>query len=136
MRPYVLGLAAFAALATSSLSVSAAEKAAPVAEKAPVAAAAMRVYVDPETGTLVDHPVTDEQRAVAEQVTAEVQQNPNPGWKVYPSGAIGADLEGRFEMSTVATVGKDGKVSFHCDDGDHVGEDHGAVEAPSVREEK
>ena len=62
MRPFVLSLAAGAALATFSLVASSAEQAAPAGEKsAPVAepsapVAAMRVYVDPETGTLVDHP--------------------------------------------------------------------------------
>ncbi len=129
MRSFYLGLAAMAALATMSLSAQAAEKAEKAEKSAaqPSAAAAMRVYVDPETGTLVDHPVTDEQRAIATQVAEELQQNPNPGWKVYPSGAIGADLDGRFEMSTVATVGADGKVSYHCDDEDHVGHDHAAA---------
>ena len=141
MRPFVLSLAAGAALATFSLVASSAEQAAPAGEKsAPVAepsapVAAMRVYVDPETGTLVDHPVTDEQRAMAEQVRTELEQNPNPGWKVYPSGAIGADLEGRFEMSTVATVGADGKVTYHCDDEDYVGHDHAGHQLPA-REEK
>lgn len=132
MRSSIHTFAAAAAIALLSVAAQAADQ--PATEKGQPAPA-MRVYVDPETGTLVDHPVTAEQRAMAEQVSAELQQNPNPGWKVYPSGAIGADLEGRFEMSTVATVGSDGKVSYHCDDEDHVGHDQAAAEAPA-REER
>jgi hypothetical protein len=127
MKSKTLYLATAIAMGAMSLSVHAADE----AKAAPSSALAMRVYVDPETGTLVDHPVTDEQRAVAEQVTAELQANPNPGWKVYASGAIGADLEGRFEMSSVATVDADGKLSFHCDDEDHVGHDHDAAQQPA-----
>jgi hypothetical protein len=92
----------------------------------------MRAYVDPETGTLVDRPVTEEQQAAAASEPQFDQPEMLPE-RMHPSGAVIVDLQGRHEVSTVVTVGADGKLAFHCDATDHTGHDH-AAPAPAARE--
>jgi hypothetical protein len=131
MLPFVKRLAAAAALASISLFALAADE--PVAPaEAPVAAQGVRVFVDPETGTLVDRPVTAEQQAAAAGASeASFDQPSMLPERMHPSGAVVVDLQGRHEVSTVASVGADGKLAFHCDADDHSGHDHSAPAQPA-----
>lgn len=46
----------------------------------------------------------------------------------HPSGAVGLDLQGRFQELAVARIGPDGRVMFHCVSG--VAQLHEALAAP------
>jgi hypothetical protein len=83
--------------------------------------AAVRAYIDPETGLLVDRPVTEEQRrAEAEGLTS------GPGAPVIemrmPDGSVMAILNGNFEMASTAVVAPDGRLQTVCDDAAHAGQ--------------
>lgn len=86
----------------------------------PKGAMGMRVYVDPETGALVDRPVTPAQKNAAAAENAQFRQD-DTGLKVvtHPDGSISIDLEGRFQMATEAQVSADGSVRVTCNDADH-----------------
>jgi hypothetical protein len=113
------------ATATQSASPKAASKAPAVAKKpASDASAAMRAYIDPETGKLVSHPVTAEQKRAAQQAASR----PAPVVQTihHADGSVEDVLNGAADAVLTATVGKDGKIHMHCSDGTH---DHGVAEA-------
>lgn len=91
-----------------------AAKSAPAATPAPQ----MRAYIDPETGKLIDHPVTEEQKRAATQATktaapAKVQEIR------HVDGSIETILNGAADAQLTATVGKDGKIRYECSDATH-----------------
>ncbi|HST28765.1 MAG TPA: hypothetical protein VLK26_10400 [Rudaea sp.] len=103
---------AIAAPATS------AEKASTAAKPAAPAQGQVRAYIDPETGQLVDHPVTEEQKRAAQQGMKA------PGASVVQTfhradGSIEVVLNGAADSELIATVGKDGKVKVECTDNSH-----------------
>lgn len=84
-------------------------------------ASAVRAYIDPENGRLVDRPVTEEQRrAEAEGLTS------GPGAPIIqmrmPDGSTMAILNGNFEMANTAFRGPDGQLHTVCDDVAHAGQ--------------
>ncbi|MGH8041412.1 MAG: post-PEP-CTERM-1 domain-containing protein [Rudaea sp.] len=94
------------------------EKASVPASAAPAQTSQLRAYIDPETGRLVDHPVTAEQKRAA----AQGMQLPNRGPVQeihHADGSIEVVLNGAADSELIATVGKDGKVSVQCTDATH-----------------
>lgn len=83
------------------------------AAQPPAAQPAMRAYVDPETGALVDRPVTEEQkRAAAQDALA-----PNTAKVVkiqHANGMREYDLNGRADEAMIATVRADGSLEYRC----------------------
>ena len=77
----------------------------------------MRAYVDPETGKLVGHPVTEEQKRAAEQA----RQLPAPVVQTihHPDGSTEDVLNGAANAQMIATVGEDGKLHVHCTEAAH-----------------
>lgn len=103
------------------------------AAQPPAAQSAMRAYVDPETGMLVGHPVTEEQKRAATNAlapsTAKVTkiQHAN-GMREY-------DLAGRADEALVATVRPDGSLEYRCAGHDvPVGQPHALQ--PEVRDDR
>jgi hypothetical protein len=125
MRIACCGVAACCILivATSMAAIAAPPSSSTPAYKHPPAGAAasvpqMRAYIDPETGQLIDHPVTEEQKRAARQGTNA------PGAGVvqtfhHADGSIEVVLNGAADSELIATVGKDGKVKMECTDNSH-----------------
>ena len=129
----------FGALLSASAIVSAAENpSAPATEKSKAdapqseaaqaqsahAEAGLRVYVDPATGQIVSQPVTAEQQraaAAADAANASFNQSDEGLQIVYfADGSSMMDLQGRFQLATVATAQADGTVRTSCNDADHL----------------
>lgn len=93
-------------------------KTTPKVQPAPAAQGQMRAYIDPETGQLIDHPVTEEQKRAARQgmnvPAAGVVQTFH-----HADGSIEVVLNGAADSELIATVGKDGKVRMECTDNSH-----------------
>ena len=107
-----------AALAASSTPSEPTGKTTPKVQPAPAAQGQLRAYIDPETGQLIDHPVTEEQKRAAQQATKA------PGAGVvqmfhHADGSIEVVLNGAADSELIATVGKDGKVKMECTDNSH-----------------
>lgn len=90
--------------------------------------AGMRAYVDPETGTLVDRPVTAKQKrdAAAAVTTGDASkvrmiQHAN-GMRTY-------QLNGQADEALVAVVGADGRIEYRCA-AHGVAHDHAAAIQP------
>ncbi|HET8943010.1 MAG TPA: hypothetical protein VFN13_13585 [Rudaea sp.] len=81
-------------------------------------APALRAYIDPQTGRLIGHPVTDEQKRAAARSSATPRRN-----KVlelhHADGSTEYVLNGAADAQIIATVGKDGKIHTHCTDASH-----------------
>lgn len=123
MRITCCGVAACCILivATSMAAIAAPPSSSTPADKRPPAAASapqMRAYIDPETGQLIDHPVTEEQKQAARQgmnvPAAGVVQTFH-----HADGSIEVVLNGAADSELIATVGKDGKVRMECTDNSH-----------------
>ena len=111
-------LVPFAALAGSSAQWARAGGTTPKVQPAPAAQGQMRAYIDPETGQMIDHPVTEEQKRAAQQGMKA------PGAGVVQTfhradGSIKYVLNGAANEDLTATIGKDGKVHFQCTDPTH-----------------
>ena len=107
-----------AALAGSSAQSAPTGGTTPKVQPAPAAQGQMRAYIDPETGQLIDHPVTEEQKRAAQQGMKA------PGADVVQTlhradGSIEYVLNGAANAELMATIGKDGKVHFQCTDPTH-----------------
>jgi hypothetical protein len=101
----------------------------------PATTANMRVYVDPETGTLSPTPVTQEQREHAQREvrSASAQSNQFPS-KRMPDGSLMVEFGENMMMDTTATVDADGKTHINCAQ-THVHDevDHDKQIAPDAR---
>ena len=123
MRIAYCGVAAFRVLivATSMAAIAAPPSSSTPADKRPPAAASapqVRAYIDPETGQLIDHPVTEDQKRAAQQGMKA------PGAGVvqtfhHADGSIEVVLNGAADSELIATVGKDGRVKVECTDNSH-----------------
>lgn len=83
--------------------------------------AGMRVYVDPESGALVDRPVTQEQKDAATADAALFRQDDSGLTLVtHPDGSKSVDLEGRYELATQIHKSANGAVSYSCNDAAHL----------------
>jgi hypothetical protein len=89
---------------------------------------AMRAYVDPETGGLVDHPVTDKQRLDATKAMPAPDLS-----KVteihHADGTIEVQLNGQFEESVVAHVDAHGNRHIQCNEAGHHHEQEQSTDA-------
>lgn len=104
-----------------------------------VGASGMRVYLDPETGTLVDRPVTAEQKAAASSDAQELfNQDSSDLQEVrHPDGSVSMDLQGRFEMASSAYRMENGSVGYTCTDVEHAAQgDHTHTAAAPARDLK
>lgn len=74
-------------------------------------AAAMRAYINPETGAL-DIGVAPVSSLTIDANTQQALRRDDSGLvEVYhPDGAVSIDLQGRFQNVAVARIGEDGKV--------------------------
>ncbi|MBO9663503.1 hypothetical protein [Dokdonella sp.] len=99
----------------------------------PAAQSAMRAYVDPETGRLVDRPVTPEQKRAAADALAP---NTAKVTKIqHANGMREYDLNGRADEALVATVRPDGSLEYRCVGHDvPVGQPHALK--PEVRDDR
>ena len=84
----------------------------------PASTPAIRAYVDPETGRLVGHPVTDEQKRAATQ-TLTTPRLDRVQEVHHADGSTEYVLNGAANAEIIATVGKDGKIHTHCTDASH-----------------
>ncbi len=109
--------------------------AAPASTVTPAASAGLRAYIDPETGRLVERPVTTEQqRAAAQDIAApdfsKIQEIR------HPDGSIETIFNGQVDNALIATVGKDGKVSMHCSEAGHDHAADGAAASTEARDDR
>lgn len=82
-------------------------------------AAAMRVAVDPETGTLGPAPAGDKAADVRLQ---QMLRRDTEGLEqvVHPDGSVSVDLQGRFMNASLARITEDGEIETTCTtDHDH-----------------
>ena len=90
----------------------------------PVGAAAMRVRLDPESGTLL----LDTSAVAADKATdLEAMLSRSDEGLVserLPNGTVRVDLQGRFQNASVAHIGADGLVHTNCTDQLHEAQDH------------
>jgi hypothetical protein len=77
--------------------------------------AAMRVYIDPKTGEVVEPPAgapaAELPKSQANALSTSVdrlEETPSP----MPGGGVLLDLKGRFQSPLVATPGADGKITI------------------------
>lgn len=77
----------------------------------------LRAYVDPQTGKLIDRPVTEEQKRAAQQA----MRVPEPVVQTihHPDGSTEDVLNGAANAEMIATIGKDGKVHVQCTEAAH-----------------
>jgi hypothetical protein len=96
--------------------------------------AAMRVYVDPETGAFSATPVTDEQRAQAqaEAAVARSQSSQYPSRRM-PDGSLMVEFGESMMISSTASLDAEGNTQLNCDR-DHSQEAHDA-HAPATSTE-
>ena len=75
--------------------------------------AGMRAYVDPETGTLTDRPVTAKQArdAAAAMPTGDASK---VRMIQHANGMREYQLNGQADEALVAVVGADGKIEYRC----------------------
>lgn len=117
-----LGAAALSTMFAASAYAGADKPAAQTAE--PAVQSAMRAYVDPETGRLVDRPVTEQQaRDAAQAVTT------GDAAKVtridHANGMRQYNLNGQADEALVAIVRADGSLEYRCSEhGVAVGQPH------------
>ena len=83
-------------------------------------AAGMRVFLDPESGVLVDRPITQEQKNAVAADAARFRQD-DSGLKlvIHPDGSKSVDLEGRYELAMRMHTSADGTVGYSCTDAAH-----------------
>lgn len=94
------------------------------AARPPAADPAMRAYVDPETGRLVDRPVTQQQKRDAAR-NAPLQDAAKVEKIERPNGTRQYKLNGQAEEALVATVRPDGSLEYRCSEhGVAVGQPH------------
>ena len=105
-------------------------KTTPKVQPAPAAQGQMRAYIDPETGRLVGHPVTEEQKRAARQAQKEPDQSVVQTI-VYADGSTEYILNGAADAELIATVSSDGKVHTHCTDPTH---NHALDQHPATTE--
>ncbi len=101
--------------ASPNTTTTVAEKQGEKAAHSPEGAAGMRVYIDPNTGEILEPPAgapaaeTPESLEKAFNTSSEgLVETPSP----VPGGGIILDLQGRFRSPLVATQGADGKISI------------------------
>jgi hypothetical protein len=102
----------------------------------PVGAAAMRVRLDPESGTLLldTSPMATNKATDLEAMLSRSDEGLVS--EFLPNGTVRVDLQGRFQNASVAHIGADGRIHTNCTDQlheaqDHLtGTDHAASEAP------
>lgn len=112
-------------------------EAAPTATEA-VGSSGMRVYIDPATGKFTDRPVTEAQRRAAAEGILSGPLAPMVETR-HPDGSVQLDLNGHFEMASVAAIGPDGKLVRVCNDIQHAAQGvhfHPTAAAPQRREEQ
>jgi hypothetical protein len=82
---------------------------------APVSGAALRAFVDPETGRL-RAPTPEESRRLAEAASAFLATHRGRVYTVviHPNGMKTVELDDAFDMSVVAVRQPDGSVRFRC----------------------
>ena len=90
----------------------------------PIGAAAMRVKLDPESGTLV-HDTTPLAQNKAPELEAMLNRS-DVGLvqEFLPNGTVRVDLQGRFQNASVAHIGDDGAVHTLCSDQLHEVQGH------------
>ena len=76
--------------------------------------AAMRAYIDPETGVL-----TQSHAAGTESADTELDNSLNRSTAglvevTHPDGHVSVDLQGRFQSASVARINADGEVETTC----------------------
>lgn len=100
----------------------------------PAAQPSMRAYVDPETGKLVDRPVTPEQKRAAAK--GGLAPNKAAVTKIqHANGMREYDLNGRADEALVATVRPDGSLEYRCAGHDvPVGQPH--APKPETRDDR
>ncbi len=81
----------------------------------PGAASGVKIYIDPETGEILDRPPEGAAPSAVEpaaRAAGALEQVPSP----VPGGGIGVDVRGRFQTPLDATIGPDGNpVMRHRD---------------------
>jgi hypothetical protein len=82
------------------------------------ATAAMRAFRDPETGALVQEPVTPEQQRMVEQWNRAIDKS-GAGLVVLssPNGTQMVDLQGRYQHVMRAARDDAGSIALSCSDG-------------------
>lgn len=80
--------------------------------------AAMRAYLDPETGRPVVGAIP--QGVPLDEETRNMLRRDSAGLIEvhHPNGAVSVHLQGRFQNATVARIGEDGKVTICTDASD------------------
>jgi hypothetical protein len=88
----------------------------PPADAAPAApgTAALRVAIDPESGTLVPAPPSLDAKADVDLQTMLSRSSEGLTKVVHPDGHVSVLLEGRFQNAAVARIGDGGKVETAC----------------------
>lgn len=127
--------ACVAAVAAPPTKPAPAADAAQASTATPAASAGLRAYIDPETGRLVERPVT------AEQQRAAVQDIAAPDFSKiqeirHADGSIETIFNGQVDNALIATVGKDGKVSMHCSEPGHDHATDGAAASSEARDDR
>ena len=84
---------------------------------------AMRVAIDPETGTFKHVPAEPNLKGLNMNRSVEGLTQ-----VIHPDGSASIDLQGRFQCYVTASVDADGKVDYGCDHADH---NKQASEAPT-----
>lgn len=101
---------------------------------APAASAGMRVFIDPQTGQIIDHPVTAEQKRAAQQ--AQSVASPVVQTIVHPNGMIETRLNGAANAQIVATSDGHGHVHLRCNDASHQLLPQAQPQTPEARDDR
>ena len=103
------------AKATAKVKPTSAAKAAPVAAapKAAAATAGMRVYLDPETGTLGGIPAG----ATTDAIDLSAEEVGEPVLTVLPDGSLMVDLNGTCQEFATIHRAPDGRIHMRCAQG-------------------
>ena len=76
--------------------------------------AAVRAYIDPETGTLTQSHAYGNASADAEVENALNRSTVGLVEVTHPDGHVSVDLQGRFQSASVARINADGQIETSC----------------------
>ena len=91
------------------------ESSRPATDAASTAAAGLTIFIDPETGEVIDRPTTEQSAALSETLKTSMKRTADdlqPFELIH--GGHGLHLEGRFRSATIVRTRPDGSLELRC----------------------